>query len=328
METRKVDIVVLTVISQELAAVKSALGIQDSNRSRTEDSRTIYLHGNVFSEQTQRNYHLALGCIGSVGNYDSSQATTEAIKTYDPKLLVLVGIAAGIKGKAKLGEVVFSERVVGYESAALRQLEDSTQAVQPRPDMFSVPNGIQQDVTFYLATHKERNNNNQQRLTSRFLDLGGEFPTVSEEDQSYLQQKYIIGGIEIDVCAIASGEKLLKDPSVLVDIRDQQHGRIKVGEMEAIGFAKACQKMRRDWLVIRGVSDFGDAYKSDVFHPLASETAATVLADFLQYGLDLVVDIAQEILSSSEMEDTQHSQNILLYKPTSDELERRSSRSG
>ncbi|MEG4172740.1 MULTISPECIES: phosphorylase family protein [unclassified Microcoleus] len=115
METCKVDIAILTVIPQELAAAKAALGIQDisNNRTKTQDSQTIYLHGELFSERTQRNYRVALGCIGSAGNYNSSQAATEVIQTHDPKLLVLVGIAAGIKGKAKLGEVVFSERVLG-----------------------------------------------------------------------------------------------------------------------------------------------------------------------------------------------------------------------
>lgn len=289
METCKVDIAILTVIPQELAAAKAALGIQDisHNRTRTHDSQTIYLYGELFSERTQRTYRLALGCIGNAGNYNSSQAATEVIQAHDPKLVVLVGIAAGIKGKAKLGEVVFSERVLGYESAALRQLEDGTQTIQPRPDMPSVPNGIHQDVIFYLATHKDRISNSQQRLESLFLRIGGEFPTLSVSDRSYLQENDIIRGIEIDVGTFASGEKLLKDPSVLENIRDNQHGRVKVGETEAIGFANACQKMRRDWLVIRGVSDFGDAYKSDVFHSLASQTAATVLADFLQYGLDL-----------------------------------------
>lgn len=289
METCKVDIAILTVIPPELAAAKAALGIQDisNNRTKTQDSQTIYLHGELFSERTQRNYRVALGCIGNAGNYNSSQAATEVIQAHDPKLILLVGIAAGIEGKAKLGEVVFSERVLGYESAALRQLENGTQTIQPRPDMTSVPNGIHQDVIFYLASHKDPSSDSQQRLESRFFRIGGKFPMLSVQDRSYLQENNIIGGIEIDVCTVASGEKLLKDPSVLENIRDNQHGRVKVGEMEAIGFANACQKMRRDWLVIRGVSDFGDADKSDVFHSLASQTAATVLADFLQYGLDL-----------------------------------------
>lgn len=287
MEIRKVDIAILTVIPQELAAVKAALDIKDIpvNRSRTQDSQTIYLHGELFSERTKKTYRLALGCIGNAGNYNSSQATTEVIQTYNPQLVVLVGIAAGIKGKAKLGEVVFSERIVGYESAALRQ-SNGTKVEQPRPDMPSVPNGIYQDVIFYLATDKDRLSNNKQRLKASFLRTGGDFPVLSVDEQSHVQKEDIIDEIEIDVCAIASGEKLLKDPSILENIRNNQHGRVKVGEMEAIGLAKACQIMRRDWLVIRGISDFGDAYKSDVFHPLASQTAATVLADFIQYGLE------------------------------------------
>ena len=288
MEIRKVDIAILTVIPQELTAVKAALNIHDIpvNRSKTKDSQTIYLHGELFSERTKKTYSLALGCIGNAGNYNSSQATTEVIQTYNPQLVILVGIAAGIKGKAKLGEVVFSERIVGYESASLRQLNDGTKVEQPRPDMPSVPNGIFQDVTFYLATDKDRLSNNKQRLKASFLRTGGDFPVLCVDEQSHVQKEDIIDEIELDVCAIASGEKLLKDPSILENIRDNQHGRVKVGEMEAIGLATACQRMRRDWLVIRGISDFGDAYKSDVFHPLASQTAATVLADFIQYGLE------------------------------------------
>jgi nucleoside phosphorylase len=294
MGIRKVDIAILTVIPQELTAVKAALGIQDipDNRTRTQDSKTVYLHGELFSEQTQRNYSLALGCIGRAGNYNSSQAATEAILSYDPKLLVLLGIAAGIKGKAKLGEVVFSERIVGYESAALRQLEDGAK-VEHRPDMLSVPTGIYQDAMFYLAAYKDLGSNNPKRLELSFKEKGGNYPTPAD-DQSYLQEHDIICGIEIDVCTIASGEKLLKDPQFLEDIRDQQHGRVKVGEMEAIGFSNACQTMQRDWLVVRGISDFGDSYKSDIFHPLASLTAATVLADFLQYGVDLGNTLIQD----------------------------------
>jgi nucleoside phosphorylase len=288
MMNRTVDIAILTVIPQELAAAKATMGIQDlfNNRTRTPDSQTVYLHEELISERTQERYSIALGCIGRAGNYDAASATTEVIQTYHPKLVVLMGIAAGIKGKARLGEVTFSERVVGYESAALRR-EDGAQAVQPRPDMPSVPNRIHQDVIFYLAACKDRATDYQQRLASLFQRTGGVFPTLSAEDRHHLQENDVIRTIEIDVCAIASGEKLLKDPDVLKNIQAKQHGRVKVGEMEAIGFAMACQRMRRDWLVIRGVSDFGDAYKSDIFHPLASQAVATVLADFLRYGLEL-----------------------------------------
>jgi hypothetical protein len=86
---------------------------------------------------------------------------------------------------------------------------------------------------------------------------------------------------------IASGDKLLRDPNKLLELRRDIHGKIEVGEMEAAGLVEACRIAGTPWLVIRGISDFGDSFKDDRFHTLASQTAATVMVDFLQYGLDL-----------------------------------------
>jgi nucleoside phosphorylase len=281
MVSPKVDIVILTVIPPEFTSVKAALNIQDNsdNEIKTPNSQTIYFPGEVRSER--RNYSLVVGCIGRPGNSKSSSITTEAITEFKPKLLVLVGIAAGIKDTVKLGDVVFSEKIVGYESAALYQLKDGTQIEQPRTEMFDVTHKIDQEIVHYLSRK------NQARLNSSFTSIGWYFPTLSDKDRSHLQESNIIQEIEIDRCTIASGEKLIKDPTVLQNIRDNLHGRVKVGEMEATGFAGACNRKNKDWLVIRGVSDFGDTYKSDVFQPLASQTAATVLADFLKHGIDL-----------------------------------------
>jgi hypothetical protein len=85
---------------------------------------------------------------------------------------------------------------------------------------------------------------------------------------------------------IASGEKLLRDPAKLLAVR-KQHGKIEAGEMEAAGIVDACRREPTPWLVIRGISDFGDEFKDDRFHGFAAAAAAAVLHDFLAYGLDL-----------------------------------------
>src|SRR5678815_5487340 len=41
------------------------------------------------------------------------------------------------------------------------------------------------------------------------------------------------------------------------------------------------------WLIIRGISDFGDGLKDDRFHAFASCAAAAVLYDFIAHGLHL-----------------------------------------
>jgi nucleoside phosphorylase len=65
------------------------------------------------------------------------------------------------------------------------------------------------------------------------------------------------------------------------------HGKVEAGEMEAAGLATACRRGNVDWLVVRGISDFGDTLKSDQFHTLASHAAASVAVDFIQNGLQI-----------------------------------------
>ena len=74
---------------------------------------------------------------------------------------------------------------------------------------------------------------------------------------------------------------------MLLHVRENVHGKIEVGEMEAAGFVEACRPGDVQWLVVRGISDFGDTLKNDAFHDLAARAAATVLVDFLTHGLEL-----------------------------------------
>jgi len=49
-------------------------------------------------------------CIGGAGNPGAAAATASAIAQYDPRAVLLMGIAAGLRGKIRIGEVVLSER--------------------------------------------------------------------------------------------------------------------------------------------------------------------------------------------------------------------------
>jgi hypothetical protein len=47
------------------------------------------------------------------------------------------------------------------------------------------------------------------------------------------------------------------------------------------------------WLVVRGISDFGDDLKDDRFHDFAARAAATVVVDFLAHGPELAARAAE-----------------------------------
>jgi nucleoside phosphorylase len=145
MLSQRTDIGVLTVISAELEATLTALNIRkDADREKQQDG-TIYWRGRLPSHLKDREYSIVLSCIGSSGNYDSAAAATTLIKEYRPKVVILVGIAAGIRGLTKIGEVVISDRVVAYEPAALEK--KGRKAVEiPRPEMPRIEHPLEQDV--------------------------------------------------------------------------------------------------------------------------------------------------------------------------------------
>ena len=278
-----VDVAILTVIPAELFAALDALGISsESARERSADG-TVYYRGAIRSELRHRDYRLVVTCIGGAGNPGAAAATRDVISAYRPRAVLLMGIAAGIRGKVRIGNVVLSERVVAYEPAALIRTADGKSIEQPRPEIDRAPHAIQQDVTNYRF--------NAERAGAIFLHAGGVYlqPVEGEpEDKVKTFREHVAQAITVRVGTVASGEKLLRDPSKLLDLRDNMHGKTEVGEMEAAGVVEACRRGQVPWLVVRGISDFGDELKDDRFHDLASHAAAAVVADFLAHGLDLV----------------------------------------
>jgi nucleoside phosphorylase len=281
----RVDIGVLTVIPPELEAARAALGGL-SRRPKESAHDTVYWEGVVRSELCQREYGVVLAGIGGAGNPGAAALATQMMERFRPRILLLMGIAAGVRGKVKIGEVVLSERVVAYESLALVEAEDGSHRVQPRPEIPRVAHGVQQDVLNYRPDGK--------RLADRFGRIQGVFPVPPpgpQEDWS----RYVVAEVACRPhVTIAAGEKLLRDPTKLTALREI-HGKIEAVEMEAAGVVTACAQQNVPWLVIRGISDFGDSLKDDRFHTFASRTAAVVLADFIAHGLDLGRDAGRAV---------------------------------
>lgn len=275
--TPALDVAILTVIQTELFAVLDALGISSSAREKDAQG-TVYFRGSLRSALSQRDYSLLVTCIGAAGNYDASAAVHDVMTTHRPQVMLLMGIAAGLRGKVQIGEVVLSERIVTYEPAAMVVSEDGHFRLEHRPEIDRTPHLIHQDVITYRPEPP--------RLEARFRDIRGRFPTPPAGQEEEFR-KHVVSTMTVRTATIASGEKVLRDPARLLAVRQEQHGKVEAGEMEAAGLVAACRRANVPWLVIRGISDFGDQLKDDRFHEFAARAAATVLADFLAHGLSL-----------------------------------------
>jgi nucleoside phosphorylase len=269
------DIGILTVIPEELRAVQSAFQI-DRNVHLTTQSGTIYWLFKHNFVDLRHEISIALGCIGEAGNYDAAAATMKMIQTLKPRAMLLVGIAAGIRGKAKIGDTVLAERVVGWEFGSVNAGSDGgSSRTIARPEMDKPSHRMIQLMMAYDISAA------QQDATHLFTDLGWEFPIGRPDDIEWVAN--VADRIFIKKATIASGEKLLRDPGKLISLREDIHGKIEVGEMEGSGFSKACAAEKVEWMVIRGISDFGDHLKDDRFHAFASRSAAVVAVGFVEH---------------------------------------------
>ncbi len=135
MHQEHVDVGILTVIPVELWAAKATLDLRE--RYKASDG-TIYYTGEVRS-RFSGTYRIALACVGEAGNPGAAAAATQFILTYRPRCILLMGIAAGLRGKVKIGQVVVSERIVAYERGVSGIGESGAPSFQPRPEIDRPP---------------------------------------------------------------------------------------------------------------------------------------------------------------------------------------------
>ncbi|PFH12390.1 nucleoside phosphorylase [Collimonas sp. PA-H2] len=264
------DVLVLTALPIELAAAKQAFQIgEEIFASRTASGFHIWSAHVTRPDGTFANCIIA--SFGGAGNVDAAATTALLLSELRPAHVVMLGIAAGMRDKCKLGEVVISDRMVAYEGGAA--LEGGK--VEARPEITKLRTKVQQDLNGYLANTTAA----RVRLERAYSAAEVVFPIETDAGP-------IVTDLMPRPATIASGELLLRDPVKFRALREL-HGKTEVAEMEGAGVFAACAQRDVPVLVIRGISDFGDSLKDNRFHALAAKAAAVVTADYVANGLSI-----------------------------------------
>lgn len=264
------DVLVLTALDTELAAAKQAFNINEDMLPTTTSTglhiwkAPIMLNNGIYA-------HCAIACFSGPGNIDASSITSTLLSELKPNNVVMLGIAGGIREACSLGEVVFAERVIAYEGAAL--IEGGRTEIRPRSTELNTT--VKQDLASYLSNRTSL----ERRLKLRYEELEINLPESVE-----------IGPVAKNIIpkrvTVGSGEKLIRDPDKFKALKEI-NGETKVVEMEGAGVFAACATHNKPVLMIRGISDFGDSTKDNSFHLLAAKAAAAVTVDYITHGLTL-----------------------------------------
>jgi nucleoside phosphorylase len=258
--TPPVDFVILTALREELDAVLNKF---PDFKQLPPDSDSIYTYYQVdlpitFSDNSAGKYRVVATCLISMGRVQAVAAASEAIRKWNPRFLIMVGIAGGVAArKVQIGDVLVSDLVVDYE----------LQKITPEgPE-------IRWDI---------------HRADVRLLNACNNFR--SESWRKLIQVKRPLQGeISVYTGPIASGDKVIALNEVISKYRTVWPKLIGV-EMEAAGAATAaCQSpYAPGFFMVRGVSDLADNKKNtktvEKWRSYACDVAASFAIGFLKSG--------------------------------------------
>lgn len=268
------DVMIFCVIEEEFNATLAAFGI---NQRRKKYTTTIT--GHKFYRLSIQSKHcgdlvLWIGLIGEARNVVCANFCRDIFEKFTVKYFcALVGIAGGNQDKVDICDVVAGQVVIDIEGARVEP-----KVSKPRHKPFPVSKKIR-PLLVGFAPHRWR----WLKDRAKGLDILKQTGVQISKADSRRTPKYKIG-------TILSGEKLRRDGKLPAMARRFGEDILAV-EMEGSGFAQACDEKFIDWLIFRGVADFGDGNKSDVWQALAAFNASLAAKAFIVNELRPVADV-------------------------------------
>lgn len=282
----KFDIGIVTVLHSEKNAIINSLRTKEKIYQIIDCER--YWIANLKSCILDKDLKIVITMLGKSGENRANTATFKLISLFDPSLVLLVGIAAGLEDYVSFADVICSVKAYGYEPVRKEKTGDKDRHVQETP-----PFPILQDLNQYDFTK------------CKWLNIFHSIQKkLSISELSYLCKYLEIQNIselkpKIHKKIIASGNKLLANGKSIKELRNKNE-EIRASDMEAIGFTSACVQRAKHvpWLIFRGISDFGgqdkDLDKKIGIEGIKQQTAANAAAasaiSFLKYGYTAGVD--------------------------------------
>jgi nucleoside phosphorylase len=251
-----VDVVVITALQLEMEAVRK-LPWEWSPDEALDDSQ-FFSRGSF--ESRGRACSVVAAVATRMGMVSAAVLASKLIERFRPKLVVMPGICAGVRGKAQLGDVICSYMAWDYQSGKHVSTKNALNG------FLMDPHFIQVDA--FVSSRCDQ----LARDESHSLSVWRGWNPKHSAPPSLLRGP------------VASGSAVLADGAVTESIRLQQRKLLGV-EMEVYGVFFAAEQAPRPKPLVMGlkaVCDYADDEKNDEAQPYAAYTSAMYLKEFCE----------------------------------------------
>jgi nucleoside phosphorylase len=247
-----VDLCVLTALDDpELNAVL-ALDWKWQQR-RFDGDGTVYHEGSTIGLKVS--VRVVAASAARMGLVASAVLATKMTMRFRPRYLAMVGIAAGVKDKVEIGDVLAADPCWNYESGK-RHVKDGARTFSPEPHQVA-PDNIVRGSLSALARDQE----------------------ALDELRRGWKAERLNRSPALRIGPVASGAAVLQDSSIVAEILTQNRKTIGV-EMESysifVAAAEAPHPQPRTFSM-KAVCDFADELKNDNHQAYAAYASAGAL---------------------------------------------------
>jgi nucleoside phosphorylase len=288
--SRRATIGVLTALPKELAAMRTMVNRPVRWTAAGRGSGREYWLGEIRS-YTGRNHVVAIALLPDMGTNLAAITANNLLHHFSKvEHLIMCGIAGGVPSPGevehdvRLGDIVVSNRngVVQYDLVKERPDGTKEHRQPPRPPGAELLNAVRQLETEVLLGN---------RPWLKWISRGDRIKTASRpadnlnsngESIEYPPDAYRESGLpRVFSGAIAAANNLLKNATY----RDYlgKVFKVKAVEMESSGIADAAWiDARAGYLVVRGICDYCDEQKGDLWQGYAAVAAAAYVRTLIE----------------------------------------------
>jgi nucleoside phosphorylase len=263
----------VTVLPEELHAMRSML--DGSRPVGVANDRATYLTGTLPAAGSDAVHRVVLTMSGDVGTSPAAAACADLARSFPTVgFLVMLGIAAGVPRRRPGPQVLLGDIVVGTWGVVdydhVRELPGGPVLRQPFPR----PSPYLVRATAMLRAEAMAG----RRTWEPLLEAAGGSDPMARRPRTPQRDGRLLPAVHHG--RIGSGDRSLSNPRVRDEIAER-YG-IVAFEMEGAGVGRSSVLAGVEWLVVRGVSDFGgpDAPASP-WRPYASFAAAAYVRAML-----------------------------------------------
>lgn len=248
------DVVLMTAVEDEYIAVRKIF-----RNVYAEKFENGFKYSLVNCEIVEgKNITIAIFRQNCMGLVSASMTATYAVNKFNPELLIMCGVCAGVKGKANMGDLVVFSPVYDYGSGKYN-------SGQFLPDYRQ----RQIDATVRPLVEKMSCDKNLKR----------EIKDAWENQVGRPQTE-----LDIHIYPGGSGATVITDEEVIKKIKMHQRtlGAIDMESYAIAEVANAATTKEIPWLVVKGIQDFATPLKNDEYREFAAYVSGVFVKKFLE----------------------------------------------